>query len=146
MRYLASHAVDPSDLIGERISAVVVGCHVYGSDRSVRRLFLQFENGIDIEAYTKGDGSLALLQRAVPADFSMDEYGKWEFWPAAADHPAAQLVGKRLATVERIRWRDTVVGLRLGTEVGIVVLLNEADEVFASDGALPPDYLDATIG
>jgi hypothetical protein len=146
MRGLAIHAVDPSDLIGERISTVVVGWHVYGSDRSSGRLFFRLENGIDIEAHTKGDGSLELLQCPVPADFSMDEYGKWEFRAVAIDHPAARLVGQRLATVERIRWRDTVVGLRLGTDEGIVVLANEADEVFASDGALPPDYADATIG
>jgi hypothetical protein len=99
----------------------------------------------DIEAHTDGAGSLKLLRRPVPSDFSMDEYGRFEFRAIDADHPAARLLDQTITTMEHIRWSSTVVGLRLGTDIGVVVLANEADEVFVSNGPLPPDYDDATI-
>ena len=145
LRSLIRPTVDPSDLIGETVRAVILGWHVYHSQRSPHELFLRFDDR-DIEVYTAGDGSLALIPRPVPTGFSMDQYGSWEFREAASDHPAVVLVGHPLTRVDRIRWNGGDVGLRLVTEVGLVLLANEADEVFASSGALPTDYADAAIG
>jgi hypothetical protein len=142
---VANDVIDPADLIGERVCSVVVGWHVHAADRSARRLFLSLSVSGDIEAHTDGSGSLRLLRRPVPNDFSMDEYGRFEFRAIDADHPAARLLDQIITTMERIRWSNTVIGLRLGSDNGVVVLANEADEVFVSDGPLPPDYDDATI-
>ena len=142
---MSRSAIDPSTLLGESIRGVIVGWHVHDAHRSASRLFLCFDSR-DIEVHTAGDGSLALIQGPVPTDFSMDEYGSFEFREAAPDHPAVRLIGHRLTSVDGIHWRGSEVGLRLGTENEVVVLVNEADEVFVSDGALPPDYCDATIG
>ena len=57
-----------------------------------------------------------------------------------------RLVGRTILAVEEIRWRNSVVGYRLGTERGPVVLFDDCDELFTSNGTLPPDYADATIG
>jgi hypothetical protein len=143
---VANDPINPTDLVGERVDSVIIGWHCFESTRSAARLFLRFFNEIHVEAHTAGSGALALLRGPVPDDFSMNEYGRYEFRDAEVEEPAARLVGQTIRTVEEIRWRETVVGYRLGTERGPVVLVNEADEVFTSNGTLPPDYADATIG
>lgn len=125
---------------------MTIGWHRHQRSRSLSRVFLRLADGVDVEACTAGTGALLLLRQPVPADFDMDEYGRYEFRDADSDVPVALLVGKTIDSVEGIRWRDTVVGYRLTTNSGVVILANEVDEVFMSDGALPLDYSDATIG
>ncbi len=143
---MRSEQLDPGELLGERVDSVIVGWHCHESNRSTSRLFLRLANGTDVEAHTAGTGALALLRRPVPADFDMDEYGRYEFRDADATEPAALLGGETIDNVEVIKWRDTVIGYRLTTKGGQVILANQADEVFTSDGPLPLDYSDATFG
>jgi hypothetical protein len=143
---VARPRIDPVDLIGKRIVEVVVGWHVDGSSRSAVRLFLRLSDGVDVEVHASGDGSLALVPEAVPDDFDMDQHGRFKFRVAHAEHPASVLLQQPISRVERIRWNNVVVGLRLHVGSGVVVLANEADEVYVSDGSLPPDCSSATIG
>lgn len=138
--------IDPGDLVGQRVESVTIGWHCHENSRSLSRLFLRLAGGIDVEAHTEGTGALLLLRRPVPADFDMGEYGRYEFRDADQGNPVALLVGQTIDSVEAIRSRDTVVGYRLTTNSGEITLANEADKVFMSDGPLPLDYSDATIG
>jgi hypothetical protein len=62
-----------------------------------------------------------------------------------SDRPTRQSAGKWHVRVESSACRKEKDELRLGTDNGVVVLANEADEVFVSNGPLPPDYDDATF-
>lgn len=133
--------IDPSTLAGRRVDAVVVGWHVFEDERSQQQLFLHLDDGAEIEAYAHGSGGLVLRRRPTPDDFSMDQYGRYEFRDIEADDPAAVLLGQTIDSVERIIcWNDTVVGLRLTTANGTVVLVNDYDDLFVSGGELPASF------
>jgi hypothetical protein len=142
---MASPTIDPDSLVGKCVAAVVVGWHVHGSDRAPVQLFLRLSDGTELQVHPSGDGSLVLMPGAAPANFDMDQYGYFEFQAAAIDHPANMLVDRTISEVEQIHWGNTVVGLRLRVANETVVLANEADSVFVSDGRLPPAYVTATI-
>lgn len=135
----------PADVMGQRVLAVITGWHVHGDDRSEEALFLTLSVHGDIEAYTDPSGSLSLLRGPAPSDFSMDEHGRFEVRACAAAHPAARLLDQTITTVERIRWNDTVIGLRLGTDNGVVAVVNDFDELFVSHGPLPATYDNVVI-
>ena len=73
----------------------------------------------------------------------MGKHGRFEFERLVVGHPLAPLLGSAIDRARRIVWRDTDVGLELVTGCHCVVIANEADEVFVSNGPLPPDYADA---
>ena len=99
---------------------------------------------MDVEAHTAGS-SIVLIPGPVPADFDMEEYGRYEYREAPKDHPTSLLLDQPITGVDQVRWRRGDVGLRLRVNDRVVVIANEADEVFVSDGALPPDYSTAWI-
>lgn len=136
--------IDVTELDDRTLRSVVVGWHVYEGSRTPSRLFLQADEQL-FEVCTAGDGSLQLSSATTPEDFDMEQYGRCEFEPIDDEHRLFVHLGSRIRTARRIVWRHTAIGWRLETEVGVVVLANQADEIFLSTGELPPDYSEATI-
>ena len=137
--------LDPRALIGLRLTSVTVGWHVHGSSRKPVLLFLGTDDAGVLEVCTAGDASLRLDQATEPQDFDMAQYGRFEFQPVEQTHVLRPHIGSTIHGVERIRWRETTVGLLVHFANGAVVLANEADEIFVSTGSLPPDYRYASI-
>jgi hypothetical protein len=137
--------VDPATLIGDHLTSVTVGWHVHNDARQAVEYFLRLASGVEVKVHTAGDRSLVLLRASPPADFDMQNYGRFEFRDLVRDSPLAAALGRQLTAVDRICWRDTVVGLRLRAGEVTAVLANEGDEVFVSAGDLPPDYEGASV-
>src|SRR5262249_5089381 len=137
--------VDPSTLIGDRLLGVTVGWHVHGANRVAVQYFLRFENATDLQVHPAGDGSITLLAQTAPADFEMDDYGRFEFRELDFESPLAAMLGKAVVRVDRLQWQGHDCGLRLHADGAVVVMANEGDETFVSNGDLPPDYEDASI-
>lgn len=130
---------EPETLVGRRLDEVVVGWHRFSGSSTPVTLFLSVE-GQWLEVCTTGDGSLRLARTQRPVDFDMAEYGQFKMLPAGQDHPLHPLIGQTLGHVRLVIWEHTCVGLVIEANDGSVVLANEADEIFVSNGALPPDY------
>jgi hypothetical protein len=101
--------------------------------------------GETFEVCTTGAGSLGLDRQPAPEPFDIGEYGRFEFRPIGHEHPLFPLLGSEVRKVEVLRSMEMLVGWRITTDRGIAVLANEGDEIYAPTGALPPDYLDATV-
>lgn len=137
--------VDPSNLVGCTLTGAIVGWHQFEASRTRARLFLEAGDSIVFEVQTAGSGSLELIRTTTPTDFDMEELGSFVFAPADSDDLVHGLLGNPLLAVRPIRWRGVVVGLRFEAENMTIVLFNEADEIFTSDGEFPPDYADAVV-
>ena len=127
------------DLRGRSLTDVVVGWHIHGDSRTEVLLYLQVSGVGWLEAHTAGDGSLQLIPQE-PEAFDMDEYGRFEMHPAAPDHPLVGLIGHPISGVRQFVWRGATIAVELHAADKVAVIANEADEVFVSTGALPPDY------
>ena len=136
---------EPEVLLDHELQNAIVGWHVYEDSRSQVLLFIGMDSDL-FEVCTAGDGSLRLARcDGPPTDYDMAELGRFEFLPVATDHPWAAKISHRLTAVRRARWRDTTVGVLVDTTGGLIVLANNADDVWVSDGELPPDYAGAVI-
>jgi hypothetical protein len=131
--------MEPRSLVGSVITAVVVGWHVHGDDRSQQRLFIEIDGHRVIEARTKGDGPLRLEETAVPIAFDMAEYGRYEFMAASHDHPLAPLVGEAVTTAQEVVRHGTPVGVTMTGGPHSVVIWHDADELLVTQGTLEPD-------
>lgn len=136
--------LNPMIVVGSTLRNVVVGWHVFGAERAPVRLWLRFDDQWS-EVCTRGDGSLGLDRSEAPASFDMAELGRFEMRPAEPSHLLRPLIGQPITRVARVVWERTCVGLVLHAPTGSVLLANEADEVFISNGMLPPDVWDAEI-
>jgi hypothetical protein len=143
---VSSDVIEPAQLEGQRVVDVTLGWHIHGDHEEPVLYFLWLGDGEHVELHTPGDGSIALRRGTAPTDFDMGDYGRFEFRTADARSPIRALVGRKITRVQRIRWRGHDVGLRMrADDDAVVIVANEADEVFTSDGQLPPDYRDAVI-
>ena len=117
-----------------------IGWFVFGSEREPSRLLLELDGAETVEVHT---GPFRLDLGAVPADFDMAEYGRYEFGPVPEDHVLTPLLGWRISRVRTIAWRDSVVGIVVDAGGHTALMADLGDEVFVSSGVLPayPDDL-----
>jgi hypothetical protein len=135
--------IDLSAIVGATVTDARVGWHRLEDYRSPVLLHLAID-GRWLEVCTPGDGSLRFCASEPPHDYDMAEAGRFEFIRPAPDHPVSSLIGKRIERVQRLIFMGTDVGLLLVDREGVVVLANEWDEIFASRGALPGCYVEAS--
>lgn len=138
-----SSNVVPDTLVGRRPTGAIVGWHVYGDARTAETHFLCFDDDV-VELYTAGDGSIGLRSSRMPQDFDMAEYGRYEFHPADGGMPSSALVGQSILAIQRLSLDGMPVGLRLVFASGTVVYLNDFDDVWVSNGALPEHFSGCT--
>ena len=125
--------VDPHTLIGDRVVGVTVGWHVYEGEREAARYILRLST-VAVEPTLHGNGSLDLVATVVPADFDMQEHGRYEFREDTSGGALTRLVGRAITGVAVIRRGGVDVGVRLRSEDALAVLANVGDEVFVSGG------------
>ncbi len=135
--------MSPGDLRGRVIESVTIGWFIAENLRHPGRLFISLDGPESVEACTGSE--FRLERRMIPDAFDVGTGMRYQFQPAPADHPLAQLAGLQISDVSQIIWKGWMVGMVIAAGNQQAIVADEADELFVSIDELPPDYHDAEI-
>ncbi|MFC2177129.1 hypothetical protein ACFLRH_01800 [Actinomycetota bacterium] len=122
---------------------MTIGWFVSGDVRHPGRLFLELDGEETLEVRTGSE--FRLVRRNVPDDHVVRKESRYEFGPAPSDHPVAKLIGAEITMIQTVTWHGYLDGVIVSAGGLKAVIVDDADEIFVSDGNLPSYMVRAEI-
>ncbi|MFF4128154.1 hypothetical protein ACFYYP_31910 [Microbispora rosea] len=135
--------ISADELVGRRLEKVTLSLHEHPSadEPSLVHMWLHVSGLGPVRFHTAPDDSIELTLHRPHGDYDMDECGRVVVAPAPPAFPMSGFLGQSIQAVRYIvdRHIDADIGLLLEFDHGRVRVLNLADELVVTVGALPDE-------